>query len=142
MVPVTSGRPALDRSPLDNLDIVSPYSATHLDCLDKKATDGVDREAERASPGHAGHADTEDARAGAAPRLRHRGADYADQSWHLPGQRGIALPRLPAARARRADQGRMAHHGEQPPREVVLADRSRSRATEGRHDRLAREVGR
>ena len=65
----------------------------------------AERQAERGRPGDARHADSQDARARADARLRHRRPPRADQPGRLQGQRRLPLPRVPPPRARRPDPG-------------------------------------
>src|SRR5262245_6753316 len=53
------------------------------------------------------------------------------------GQRGLALPRAPQARAGGLDPRRVEDHREQPPRQVLLADPPRTEAARNRNRELA-----
>src|SRR5216684_9230237 len=82
-------------------------------------------------PGHAGHADSENAGTGTDARLRDRHAHRANQQRRVSGESGFALSGIPPARAGGLAEERMAGYREQPPREVLRSDGAGPEATQG-----------
>src|SRR5262249_56799329 len=71
--------------------------------------------------GHIGDADSQDARARPAPRLRNRAADSAIVGRRFEGRRRLALPGALPNGGAGMDRGRMGRFGKQPPRQVLQA---------------------
>src|SRR5437762_13381629 len=97
---------------------------------------GSGRELERPGAGHARYADPEDAGAGAAAWLWHCTKDRTDQPRSFSGESRFAFSRVSTAGARWLGNERLARDGEQPPGEILPANKRRPRQTENRAARL------
>src|SRR5262249_27839116 len=115
---------------LDNLDI---ECIVYLDHLEEHRNYEFCRQTEWVGSGDARYADPENVGTGANARLRNRGDDRADQPRSVSGERGVALPRVPALGARRAYPCRMALDGEQSACQVLCAYTAGTSQTQARH---------